>query len=233
MCKKMSFLLLLLCVGCNNQSSSEPLVQHSQANLASVLQARQVEIANDWNGYSDITPVLRHSKLRLEQQQLVGNAYIAIGGYGAAGIHQQNTTKVKIPVAITAKFLAALAKTPLQIGAYQPKLQWVDDYPSIKIQIRTDRQQVIFSSRSQGRDHTPWQIKIIQADKTTEYISNSAFPAQALLILAPYLDRPGIESIIERRRQKNKPQPTKPQPTKLQPIKPPQKPNHHKNHLKK
>jgi hypothetical protein len=204
MCKKMSLLLLLFCAGCN-QSSIEPLVQQSIPDLIDLQQALQVEIANDWNGYSDITPVLRHSKLRLERQQLVGNAYIAIGGYGAAGIHQQHTTKVKIPVAITTKFLATLAKTPLQIGAYQPKIQWVDDYPSIKIQVKTNHQQVIFSSRSQGRDHVPWQITIIQADKTTAYISNSAAPAQALQLLAPYLDRPGIDQIIERRRQQGKP----------------------------
>jgi hypothetical protein len=216
MYKKMSLLLLLICSGCN-QSSIEPLVQQSIPELTSLQQATQVEIANDWNGYSDITPVLRHSKLRLESKQLVGNAYIAIGGYGAAGIHQQTTKKVKIPVATTTKFLATLAKTPLQTGAYQPKIQWVDDYPSIKIQIKTNDQQVIFSSRSQGRDHIPWQITIIQANKTTEYISNSAFPAQALHVLAPYIDRPGIEPIIERRRQQSKPQ------QKLPRQKPPEK----------
>ncbi|WP_309743455.1 hypothetical protein, partial [Chamaesiphon sp. OTE_20_metabat_361] len=107
-----------------------------------MMQASTIEIHNDWNGYSDITPVLRHYKLRRHQEKLVGNAYIAIGGYGAAGIHQQQTKKIAIPAAIGAKFLATLAQTPIQVGSYQPKLDRRDDYPSIKIKLQMDRQQV-------------------------------------------------------------------------------------------
>jgi hypothetical protein len=169
-----------------------------------VMEADTVEIVNDWNGYSDITPILRRSKLRRERQELVGNAYIAVGGYGAAGIHQQQTTRVKIPAAVTAKFLATLAKTPLQVGIYKPKLDRTDDYPSIEIKVKIDGRQIIFSSQSQSIDYVPWKITINQKNTAIAYISNSALPAQALGVLNPYLSRQGIDQIIQRRKQKIK-----------------------------
>jgi uncharacterized protein YcfL len=201
--KKLSFLMSILCASCT--SSSIELSAHSQQvtlpNLMMVMQAQTVEIYNDWNGYSDITPILRHYKLRRESQQLVGNAHIAVGGYGAAGIRQQQTTKVKIPAAVSAKFLETLSKTPLQAGNYQPKLDRDDDYPSISIDIKLVRQQVTFSSQSQGSNYTPWKVILRQENKTSVYISNSPLPAQALKILSPYLDRPSIDQIIRRRQQ--------------------------------
>jgi hypothetical protein len=183
MSKQLSpLLLLLLCVSCTHSegkpTQSQPLA--SPPNLATVMQAQTVEIRNDWNGYSDITPILRHSKLRLEQQKLVGNAYIAVGGYGAAGIRQQKTTKVTIPVAVTTKFLKTLSKTPIQSGVYQPKLDLQDDYPSVKIQIKFDRQEIMLRSESQGVDRVPWQVTVKDNHTTKEYITNSPLPAQAL-----------------------------------------------------
>jgi uncharacterized protein YcfL len=206
MSKKLSplLLLLLLCVGCThtevNSKQSQALT--SKPNLTTVLQAQTVEIQNDWNGYSDITPILRHSKLRLEQQKLVGNAYIAVGGYGAGGIHQQQTTKVKISAAVTTKFLATLSKTPLETGTYKPQIDRTDDYPSVKIQIKIDKQEITLRSESQGVDRIPWKVTVKENNTTKEYITNSPFPAQALRILSPTLDRPGIEQIIQRRRNR-------------------------------
>jgi hypothetical protein len=217
MYKKLSpLLLLLLCSSCTPSPEVKAVAQNETrsaksqrivalSTLTNAIQSETVEITNDWNGYSDITPVLRHAKLRIERQELVGNAYIAVGGYGAAGIHQQQTTKVKIPAAVTAKFLATLAKTPLRVGIYRPSIARTDDYPYIKIRLKIQGQQVIFSSVSQGIDNVPWQVTVKQQHKTTTYISNSALPAQALHGLNPYLDRPGIDRLIQRRRQqKNK-----------------------------
>lgn len=205
MCKKLSLLLLLLCNSCNHAeidrvAQSQPLAP--QPSLAALRQADRIEIQNNWNGYSDITPILRHYKLRLERQKFIGNAHVAIGGYGAAGIHQQQTTKVTIPAAASAKFLATLAQTPLQVGTYRPQIVRGDDYPSIKIQLQIDRQQVTFSSQSQAVGYVPWKITVTKNDRTLEYISNSALPAQALQSLDPYLDRSGIDRIIQRRRGK-------------------------------
>ena len=205
MCKKLLPLLLLLCSSCT-QSLTEPLAlsqpQLSPPSLATITRGQKVEIYNDWIGYSDITPIIRHYKLHRKQQELIGKVYMAIGGYGAGGIHQQKTTTVKIPVAVTTKFLATLATTPLQVGSYQPSRLRTDDYPYIKIQIQIDRQQTIFSSKSQGVGYAPWQITVRQGNITKQYISNSTVPAQALKILSPYLDQPEIDQIIKRRQQK-------------------------------
>ncbi|WP_373538803.1 hypothetical protein [Chamaesiphon sp.] len=203
MYKKLSLLLSLAYVGSIHSpiapaAQSQPLVKPPPLTI--VMQAQTVEIHHDWNGYSDITPVLRHYKLRVEHQKLVGNAHIAIGGYGAAGVHQQQTTRIAIPAAVTTKFLAMLSKTPLQVGTYQPQIVRTDDYPSIEIRLKRDRQTVIFSSQSQGNNYVPWKVRIVQANTTTAYITNSPLPAQALQLLAPYVDRHGIEKIIQRRR---------------------------------
>ncbi len=207
MCKKRLPLLLLLlsCGSCSEPRVVVPAIgqpQPSPPNLAIVKQATTVEIHNDWNGYSDITPILRHYKLRRKQQELVGNAHVAIGGYGAAGVHQQKTTRVKIPSVATTKFFAILAKTPLQVGTYKPIIARTDDYPNIKIQVQIDRQQTIFSSESQGVGNAPWRVTLKEGNITKEYISNSTVPAEALKVFSPYLDLPEIDRIIQRRQLK-------------------------------
>ncbi|MFM2302963.1 MAG: hypothetical protein RLZZ135_366 [Cyanobacteriota bacterium] len=205
MCKKLLPLLLLLCSSCSHSITDPPALSQPQLaapSLATVTRGQTIEIYNDWNGYSDITPVLRHYKLQRQQQQFVGNAYVAIGGYGAGGIHQQKTTAVKIPTAVTSKFLDTLAKTPIQVGTYKPARLRTDDYPHVKIQVQIDRQQTTFNSKSQGVGYAPWQITIRQGNITKQYISNSTVPAQALKILSPYIDRPEIDKIIKRRQQK-------------------------------
>jgi hypothetical protein len=211
MYKKVSPLLLLLllissCDRLSIESSAQSQPSEHQVPLDVLQRAETVEIYNDWNGYSDITPILRHSKLRLDRQKLVGNSHIAVGGYGAAGIHQQKTAKVQIPAAVTAQFLATLAKTPLQVGTYKPRLDAIDNYPSIQIRVTVSGRQITFSSQSQADNYVPWKVTLQQKDRATEYISNSAFPAQALRLLNPYLDRTGLDAIVQRRRhQKQQP----------------------------
>ncbi|AFY94358.1 hypothetical protein [Chamaesiphon minutus] len=208
MCKKLSRLLLLLLCGCTHtpiESSAQSQTQAPLPNLTAVMQAQTVEIYNDWNGYSDITPILRRYKLRLERQKFVGNAHIAVGGYGAAGIHQQQTTRVAIPADVSKKFLATLAQTPLQVGVYQPRNLRHDDYPSIEIKvIISPQQQVTFSSRSQASNYIPWKVTVTRANTTAAYISNSPIPDRALQVLKPYLASSGIDRIIEQRRYKRK-----------------------------
>jgi hypothetical protein len=204
MYKKLSSLLLLfLCGSCTRSvqtAASSPGKQTQLPSLAMVMDGKTVEIKNDWNGYSDITPIIRRYKLQLQNGELVGNSHIAVGGYGAAGIHQQVTTKVKIPAVATAQFLATLAKTPLKTGIYQPTIVRVDDYPQIEIVIKSAQQQAIFRSQSQGDNRTPWKVMVGKVEPIEKYyITSSALPAQALKLLNPYLDNPGIDLIIKRR----------------------------------
>jgi hypothetical protein len=208
MFKKLPPLLLLsICVGCGNSqadSKQSQILLTTRSKLNAVIQAQTVEIHNNWNGYSDITPILRHYKLHLVNKDLVGNAYIAVGGYGAGGIRQQQTTKVKIPAVAATKFLTALAKTPLQTGVYKPLITRKDDYPSIEIEVKIDKKQVVFSSKSQGVDRIPWKIAITENKITKEYITNSPIPAQAFRLLNISLDRSGVDGIIQRRQQRKR-----------------------------
>ena len=202
MSKQLPLLLLIFASWMHSPiaGSTQSFTPTQMPSLNPVMQATTVEIQNDWNGYSDITPVIRHYKLRRERQKFVGNAHIAVGGYGAAGIDRQQTTKIAIPAVVSTKFLTILSKTPMRVGKYQPKLDRRDDYPSIRIHLQSDRHQVTFSSQSQAKNYIPWKITISHANRTQEYISNSPLPAQALQLLNPYLDVPGIDRIIQRRR---------------------------------
>lgn len=210
MSKKLSALLLfLLCSSCTKsvdppaRSQEEP--QPPLPSLAMVAQGSTVEIHNDWNGYSDITPVLRHYKLRLQNRELVGKAHIAVGGYGGGGIRQQATTKVKIPAAVTAQFLAILSKTPIETGTYKPTITHRDDYPRIKIAINFNQQQVTFSSESQGTQNTPWKVIVRPIDKqqpSKDYITSSNLPSIALKLVNPYLDKSGVDRIIGPRQRR-------------------------------
>jgi hypothetical protein len=163
--------------------------------------ATLVNIKNDWNGYSDITPIVRHYKLKPTANGMTGNGHFAVGGYGAYNIHQQYTKKIHIPVAVTQQFFHKLGETKMQQSAtYQPVRNHSDDYPNITIQVITPQQEMTFFSSSQGKNYTPWQIKT----KQKIYTSNSAMPAEALLILKPYIDHPGLEQVINKRQAPKK-----------------------------
>jgi hypothetical protein len=195
---------IFACMGCQ-KSIADPKTIASPAVVVPAIpkfdRAAEIEIHRDWNGYSDITPILRRYKFKQVNRQLVGSAHTALGGYGAAGIRQQVTKKIAIPTPISQKFLTTLSTTPLAVGAYQPILTRKDDYPSIGVKITIDRQQITFNSTSQGVGHKPWQISIVDRGITRKYISNSDTPDRALKLLSPYLDREGIDKIIQKRRK--------------------------------
>jgi hypothetical protein len=200
-----------IATGCQKSEAEKPKVDPptgtaqpvATAILLKLDRASAVEIRNDWNGYSEITPIRRHYRLKLDRGQLVGNAHTAVGGYGAAGVRQQQTKKVTIPAPVVQNFFITLDRTPLVVGKYQPIFVRADDYPAISIKVTLDRQSAIFSSTSQGAGYRPWQVTIDNNGKTKIYISNSDTPDRALKLLAPYLDREGIQNIIQRRRKLN------------------------------
>ncbi len=213
------WLLFLLLTGCQNALPTKK-VEHPQppkilVQLPPLRAATLVNINNDWNGYSDITPIVRHYQLKPQANGMSGNGYFAVGGYGGYNIHQQYTKKVNIPVLITQQFFKKINETKMYSSSlYQPIIKNSDDYPAITIQITTPEQKVTFFSSSQGRNHAPWQIKI--KDKT--YTSNSAAPAEALSILKPYIDHPGLEEVINKLRS---PRPQNPKSPKAHKSKSP------------
>ncbi len=207
------WLLFLLLTGCQTTSPAKKVIHFQPpkvlAQLPPLRDVTLVKINNDWNGYSDITPIVRHSQLKPQASGMSGNGYFAVGGYGGYSIHQQYTKKINIPVLITQQFFKKINETKIYSSSlYQPIIKNSDDYPAITIQISTPEQKVTFFSSSQGKNHTPWQIKV----KEKTYTSDSTAPGEALLILKPYIDHPGLEEAINKLRS---PRPQTPKNSKV------------------
>jgi hypothetical protein len=204
------FLLLVLAIaGCKSQKATvTPTVGSSVPSataLGTLSNVALLEIKNDWNGYSDITPIVRHYKLKPQANGLVGNGSFAVGGYGGYSIQQQYTRKVSISPALTQQFLQMLSGTKIaKSDRYQPKIERADDYPDVTIYLKLADREVTFTSRSQGQNNVPWQIKIKTKNGMESFVSDSPNPAQALALLKAQIDHPGLEQAIDKHRQPKK-----------------------------
>jgi hypothetical protein len=203
-------LLVILMVGCK----SSPQAAVAPAGGAAALPATTVgtlsnvvllEIKNDWNGYSDITPIVRHYKFKNQSNGLIGNGSFAVGGYGGYSIQQQYTRKVTIAPALAQQFFRVLGETKItKSNHYQPKIDRADDYPDVTIRLQLAEREVTFASRSQGQNNIPWQIKVKTKKGVESFVSNSANPAQALALLQAQIDHPGLEQAINKHRHPKK-----------------------------
>lgn len=203
------FLLPLLLSGCNlsgvavkmNSNKNHPIEGQPSEPVGSLSNATTVEIDNDWNGYSDITPIVRHYRFKLENATLTGDGNFAIGGYGGYNIHQQYSKKILVPADLTQQFLAKLAETPLVVSRkYKPKMVRRDDFPRVVIKVKTPDREVVFSSRSQGEKNAPWQVRVKKNKVTEYYVSDSQIPGLAMDLLKPQIDHPGLEEAINKTR---------------------------------
>ncbi len=202
------FLLPFLLWGCNlsgvavkmNDSNRSPEGKPS-GSVGSLSNATTVEIEDDWNGYSDITPIVRHYRFKLENTALTGDGHFAIGGYGGYNIHQQYSKKIVVPAALTQQFLDKLAKAPLVASRkYKPKFVRRDDFPRVMIKVKVPDREVVFTSRSQGENNAPWQVRIKKNKVTEYYVSNSPIPGLAMDLLKPQIDHPGLDAAINKAR---------------------------------
>jgi hypothetical protein len=202
------FLLPLLLSGCNlsgvavkMKNNNHPPEGQPSGAVGSLSNATTVEIDNDWNGYSDITPIVRHYRFKLENTALAGNGHFAIGGYGGYNIHQQYSKKIVVPADLTRQFLDKLATAPLVVSRkYKPKMVRRDDFPRVVIRVKTPDREVVFSSRSQGEKNAPWQVRVKKNKVTEYYVSDSPAPGLAMDLLKPQIDHPGLEGAISKAR---------------------------------
>jgi hypothetical protein len=203
------FLVVLAIAGCESQKTTVAPTVGGSVNPATALgtlsNVALLEIKNDWNGYSDITPIVRHYRLKPQANGLAGNGSFAVGGYGGYSIRQQYTRKVILPPALTQQFLQMLSGTQIaKSDRYQPKIDRADDYPDVTIYLKLADREVTFASRSQGQNNVPWQIKIKTKNGLESFVSNSPNPAQALALLKAQIDHPGLEQAINKHRQPKK-----------------------------
>jgi hypothetical protein len=200
-------LLPLLLSGCNlsgvavKTSNNLPPEGKPSGPVGSLNNATTIEIENDWNGYSDITPIVRHYRFKLENTALTGDGNFAIGGYGGYNIHQQYSKKIVVPAALTQQFLAKLAEAPLVVSRkYKPKMVRRDDFPRVVIRVKAPDREVVFSSRSQGEKNSPWQVRVKKNKVAEYYVSDSPIPGLAIDLLRPQIDHPGLEEAINKTR---------------------------------
>jgi hypothetical protein len=201
------FLLPLLLSGCKlsdipvKTSNKQPPEGKPSGQVGNLSNATAVEIENDWNGYSDITPIARHYRFKLEDTALAGNGHFAIGGYGGYNIRQQYSKKILVPADRTQQFLNKLAETPLVVSRkYKPKMIRRDDFPRVVIRVKAPDREVVFSSRSQGEKNAPWQVRVKKNKITEYYVSDSLVPGLAMDLLKPQIDHPGLEEAINKAR---------------------------------
>jgi hypothetical protein len=177
-------------------TAAQPIATTTNAGNLGV---KMVEIKNDWNGYSDITPILRHYRFLPKGDGLEGNGSFAVGGHGGYGIQQQYTKKIAIDPTLTQQFLQTLSATKItKSDRYNPRRDHQDDYPDITIYIKTADREVTFASRSQGPQNIPWQVRIKTKGKVESFVTNSINPAQALASIKTQIDHPGLEQAIEK-----------------------------------
>jgi hypothetical protein len=196
------------------QSISAEAQPTATPTSTSNLGVKMVEIKNNWNGYSDITPILRHYKFLPKGDGLEGNGSFAVGGHGGYGIQQQYTKKIAIDPTLTQKFLQTLSATKItKSDRYSPRRDHRDDYPDITIHIKTADREVTFATRSQGPQNIPWQVRIKTKGKVESFVTNSANPSQALMSIKAQIDHPGLEQAIAKH---NKPKTkTSPKPSQV------------------
>jgi hypothetical protein len=197
-------ILPLLLFGCKlpqSVSNKSPNEGKPGGLVGSLSNASIVEIKNDWNGYSDITPIVRHYRFNKTAAGLDGNGNFAVGGHGGYNIRQDYSKKITIPPALTDQFFQKLAESPLTISRkYKPKFVRRDDFPYISIYVKMPDREVTFTSKSQGDHNAPWQVRVKKNKVTEYYVTNSPLPGVALDLIKPQIDHPGLDIAINKMR---------------------------------
>lgn len=198
-----AMLICSLLHGCaslsNEAKAADPLlcIAHKSEFLSAFLDVYTVQsivIDDGWMGLSLIAPITAKYELHTEDTNFTGLANFSVGPDLPRKPATRATENLIVPKEIVSRFLQQIAATPIVPGKYEPEFTHTDDYPSISIELKTDKKHVIFSSTSQSKDRSPWKI----ADGKQECISRSAIPADALALLKPYLKQDLQKALIER-----------------------------------
>lgn len=154
---------------------------------------RTVHIQNYWTGLSPIAPIQADYDLRMQEDStLTGTAT-----YKITYDELTETVDIVIPADVVEAFNNKLSTIDLEREAYTPLIEWTDDYPSLSIIVETKTAVYKVYSGSQGENHVPWGATV----DNEEFTVNSAIPAEALIILEPYLKLDVQEAMIDAYRQ--------------------------------
>lgn len=90
-----------------------------------------------------------------------------------------------IPPPVMELFFQSLSESPLLERAYKPKPAVINDYPAITLDLRTEKEGVVFFSRPEGDRFAPWRAET--GGKV--YLVPDDSPLRSLEILDPFLER--------------------------------------------
>ncbi len=155
-----------------------------------------IHLEDDWSGLAGASPLEAHFDVARQGAGYVGTGRLAVlGSYYRRPLPPPATRAVAIPADIARAFLALLATTSGQAGAYAPRVSYTDDYPSVRLVLTTAHGEVTIYTQSQGATHVPWGLRIDGG--RGEYIVDNDTPQRAITLLMPYLDYETLDLLID------------------------------------
>lgn len=141
-----------------------------------LLGASRLELRDYWHGLSPVAPKIMYVMLARESDgSFGGTAELSVGEQ----LRRKESLKVTLPQAVAKRILSTLARAPATPGEYTPWIEHTDDYPDVEIHVEVPAGTITFHSRSQGKDHTPWGLRVSGVEHTV----TSPLPARALRLL--------------------------------------------------
>ena len=193
---RQSFLIFVL-LGATACNLSPTFLQTDAPQLSRILQVseiRSIQLEDDWNGLSPLSPITAHYSLQPDATGFSGQANFSVGGNWDIKSAVTETQTIQIPAKNVQAFLDKLAASSYTEGEYHPSTAWTDDYPSLNITIVLQTGSISFYSSSQGENRIPWAMSY--GGKT--YIIDSSTPMAALGELDPYLEHSRLDALVNR-----------------------------------
>ena len=167
--------LFVMPPGCteNHDAAQEgDIVKVKSFPLPSLSEASAIRIDREWSGLG--TPWKVIYAIGRNSDNFSVHANFIVKYY--TNCPYITTEKRKFPLKMVADFLQRLSEAPFHEGEYKPYFDHTDDFPSIKIEIELQKEQVTFFTESQGPQPTPWGLIF----KGKSYVVSSPIPAEAL-----------------------------------------------------
>ena len=148
-------------------------LQTSESILGAIRDTREIDILLEWTGLG--VPAQEHFVLVRSASGFQGRKTSKRGHAAPPQEPQEQDVTLTLTLDAGESFFEALVSVPLLKTNYVPHITHTDDYPSIRVSLKTDGEAVTFSTESQGKGHVPWAVKV----KGSTYVVPSASPAHA------------------------------------------------------
>jgi hypothetical protein len=182
---KYALFMIALMEGIDKHMNLLPYLLRYPAHFNNV---KEVRIQYYWDGFSNVTPIIREYRLQLQNGMLVGE-----GRFSIRILKIKNSSDVSIPQEVVKSFLGVLKTIKIEDKPCRSGIIMTDNYPYVSITLFTETGHTKIASTSQFEGYVPW-CAILQGH---QYKVDSDIPAQALNILKPYLKRDILDTMID------------------------------------